>query len=262
MYRAKWSQWKKAVVNDHDPTSPRPSGARRLLSHPGRWIAVGVVACAAIGIPVGVSACSAATSPSATAATSAPASGHAGSGGPGGGSNARSGPAEGGSAGTVGGLSASSFTLTTSTGQQVTVTETSATTYQNGTSSTSASALTAGEPVLVVGTVNGATITAAQVIEQSTSGGSAAPAVPFQQGAPSTAKQVGQIPANYTEGSGTIVSGTTADKATEAALGAYTGGVVDRVVQLSNGEYEVHNIGVNWPHHIFDNQDFQVVGAE
>jgi hypothetical protein len=73
---------------------------------------------------------------------------------------------------------------------------------------------------------------------------------------------VGQIPANYTEGSGTIVSGTTADKATEAALAAYTGGVVDRVVQLSNGEYEVHNIGVNWPHHIFVNQDFQVVGAE
>ena len=109
--------------------------------------------------------------------------------------------------------------------------------------------------------VNGTTITAAQVIEQSTSG-SATQAVPFQQGAPSTAKQVGQIPANYTEGSGTIVSGTTADQATEAALAAYTGGVVDRVVQLSSGEYEVHNIGVNWPHHIFVDQNFQVVGAE
>jgi hypothetical protein len=83
----------------------------------------------------------------------------------------------------------------------------------------------------------------------------------FQQGAPSAAKQDGQIPANYTEGSGTIVSGTTANKATEAALAAYPGGVVDRVVQLSNGEYEVHYIGVNWPHHIFVNQSFQVVGA-
>jgi hypothetical protein len=31
-------------------------------------------------------------------------------------------------------------------------------------------------------------------------------------------------------------------------------------VQLSNGEYEVHYIGVNWPHHVF-NQDFKVVGA-
>jgi hypothetical protein len=32
-------------------------------------------------------------------------------------------------------------------------------------------------------------------------------------------------------------------------------------VQLSNGEYEVHNIGVNWPHHIFVNVAFKVVGA-
>ena len=84
--------------------------------------------------------------------------------------------------------------------------------------------------------------------------------VPFSQGAPSTSKQAGQIP-NYTEGQGTIVSGTTANKATEAALAAYPGGVVDRVVQLSNGEYEAHNIGVNWPHHVFVSQDFKVVGA-
>jgi hypothetical protein len=256
----------EAFVNDHDPTSPRPSGARRLLSHPRRWIAGGVVTCAAIGIPLGIAASSAATSPSASpsapAKGGAAAGGHLGSGGPGGGSNARSGPAEGGAAGTVGGVSGSTFTLTTSTGQKVTVTETSATTAQNGTSSTSTSALTAGEHVLVLGTVNGTTLTATQVIDESTSGASPAQAVPFQRGAPSTAKQVGQIPANYTEGSGTIVSGTTADKATEAALAAYTGGVVDRVVQLSNGQYEVHNIGVNWPHHIFVNQDFQVVGAE
>jgi hypothetical protein len=33
-------------------------------------------------------------------------------------------------------------------------------------------------------------------------------------------------------------------------------------VQRSNGEYEVHYIGVNWPHHIFVNQDFNVVGAD
>jgi len=58
-----------------------------------------------------------------------------------------------------------------------------------------------------------------------------------------------------------LVSGTTANRATEAALASYSGGVVDRVVKLSNGEYEVHNIGVNWPHHIFVNQDFKVVGA-
>jgi hypothetical protein len=101
---------------------------------------------------------------------------------------------------------------------------------------------------------------------QSTSGASAtsttAKVVPFQRGAPTTSKQVGQIPANYREGSGTIVSGTTANRATEATLAAYPGGVVDRVVKLSNGEYEVHYIGVNWPHHVFVNQNFKVVGAE
>ncbi|MGA7087181.1 MAG: hypothetical protein WB116_02705 [Candidatus Dormiibacterota bacterium] len=86
--------------------------------------------------------------------------------------------------------------------------------------------------------------------------------VRFQQGAATTSKQVGQIPANYSQGSGTIVSGAAANKATEAALAAYPGGIVDRVVMLSNGEYEVHNIGVDWPHHIFVSQDFAVVGAD
>jgi hypothetical protein len=38
-------------------------------------------------------------------------------------------------------------------------------------------------------------------------------------------------------------------------------GIVDRVVTLSDGEYNVHYIGVNWPHHIFVNQDFNVAGA-
>jgi len=156
--------------------------------------------------------------------------------------------------------------MSTSTGQKVTVNEASTTTYQKGTSSTSASAITTGEPVLVLGTTNGTTITATQVIVQPTGGGSAtysaSKVIAFQQGAPATSKQDGQIPANYTEGSGTIVSGTAADKATEAALAAYPGGVVDRVVQLSGGEYEVHYIGVNWPHHIFVNQDFKVVGAD
>jgi hypothetical protein len=75
-------------------------------------------------------------------------------------------------------------------------------------------------------------------------------------------KKVGQIPPNYVEGSGTIVTGTAATKGTEAALAAYPGGVVDRVVKLSNGEYEAHNIVVAWPHHVFVNQDFKVVGAD
>ena len=182
-----------------------------------------------------------------------------------GGSNARSGPAAGGAVGTVASVSNSGFALSTSTGQTVTVNEASSTTYGKGASSTSVGAVKQGESVLVLGTVNGTTITAGQVIAQPTDGGgsaaSAAPVVPFQPGAPSTAKKVGQVPANYTEGSGTIISGTNANKATEAALAAYPGGVVDRVVLLSNGDYEVHNIGVNWPHHIFVNLIFEVVGA-
>jgi hypothetical protein len=110
------------------------------------------------------------------------------------------------------------------------------------------------------------TIAATQVIVQPAITGSAtssaAKVVPFQRGAPTTSKQVGQVPANWSQGSGTIISGTTANKATEAALAAYPGGIVDRVVKLSNGEYNVHYIGVNWPHHIFVNQDLEVVGAE
>jgi hypothetical protein len=163
-------------------------------------------------------------------------------------------------------VTASGFTLTTSAGQKVTVTEAASTTYQDATGTISASGITAGEPVLVLGTTNGTTITATQITVQpagsdGTAASTAAGVVPFQQGAPSAAKSVGQIPTGYTEGSGTIVSGTTADKATEAALAAYPGGVVDRVVQLSTGQYEVHYIGVNWPHHIFVNQDFTVAGA-
>jgi hypothetical protein len=47
-----------------------------------------------------------------------------------------------------------------------------------------------------------------------------------------------------------------------AGLGSLAGRHRGRVVELGNGDYEVHNIGVNWPHHIFVNQDFQVIGAD
>jgi hypothetical protein len=185
----------------------------------------------------------------------------------GGGSNARSGPASGGTSGTVANVSSSSFTLTTSAGQKVTVNEAHSTEYTNGASSTSARAMRTGASVLVLGTVNGTTITASQVIVQPPNSGGPAPSsaaavVPFQRGAPSTSKQVGQIPASYSQGSGTIVSGKAANMATEAALAVYPGGVVDRVVKLSTAEYEVHNIGVNWPHHIFVDQSFKVIGAD
>jgi hypothetical protein len=182
------------------------------------------------------------------------------------GSNARSGPAAGGVVGTVSSVSTSSFTVSTSAGRSVTVKTSSPTTYRKGTSSTSASVVTTGKPVLVLGTTNGTTITATQVVVQPVGGGSTtfspSKVIGFSRGAPTTSKQDGQIPANYSEGSGTIVSGTAANKATTAALEAYPGGVVDRVVKLSNGEYEVHNIGVNWPHHIFVGKSFKVIGAD
>jgi len=225
----------------------------------------GLIAVALVSAVIGLAGC-AATSPSASAPSPAATSGHGFPAAGAGGSNARSGAAEGGAVGTVDSLSTPSFTLTTSAGQQVTVNEASSTTFLDGATSISASDLTTGETVLVLGTTSGTTITATQVIVQANDvGGSAASSaagvVPFQRGAPSAAKQDGQIPANYTEGEGTIVSGAEADQATEAALAAYPGGVVDRVVKLSTGDYEVHYIGVNWPHHIFVDQTFQVVGA-
>ena len=155
------------------------------------------------------------------------ASARGGRGGP------RSGPAEGGTAGTVDSVSPSSFAISTPADVMVTIETTSSTTYRQGTSSISASAVTKGESVVVLGTVNlGAakltTITASQVIVQPVGeGGSATPAaasvVPFQRGAPSAGKQVGQIPANYIQGAGTIVGGTEANKATVPALAAYPG---------------------------------------
>jgi hypothetical protein len=99
----------------------------------------------------------------------------------------------------------------------------------------------------------------------SSSGASAATAgkvIPFQQGQPSPATKVGQVPASFTAGTGKIITGTAADKAKAAAVAAYPGGTVNRVVLLSDGEYNVHIIGVNWPHHVFVNQNFKVVGAE
>jgi hypothetical protein len=221
-----------------------------------KFIAIGATA---IVLGGGAYAVVSATSGSGSAATteasssSAPFPSHGGGFPKGGGSNARSGPATGGAIGTVESVSSSGFTMSTPAGQAVTVAEASAGAFKEG------------ESVLVLGTTDGTTITAVQVIVQPAGGepsSTAAEVVPFQQGSPSASKEVGQIPADYSEGSGTIVGGTEANKATEAALDAYPGGIVDRVVKLSDGEYEVHNIGVNWPHHVFVDQEFKVVGAE
>jgi hypothetical protein len=249
------------AVSEHQPD--RAKMRRRPLSK--RVLGIGVALCVpALGI--GLAACggtatsTAATTPSATA-TQAGAS--AASTGSGGGSNARSTNAAGGSVGKVTAVSASSFTVSTPTGGKVTVKSTSSTVYDEGTKKSVASAVTKGKTVLVLGKVNSTTITASQVIVGPAINLSKASAnvVAFKSPNESASKSVGQIPASYKQGTGTIVSGTTATKATEAALTSYAGGVVDRVVRLSNGEYEVHNIGVNWPHHVFVTSDYKVVGA-
>jgi len=240
----------------------RRSGVRGSLSVFRRGLIVAAALMGSLtGLFVGLG-----TSSASAAQSVAPSTPSAHRGSVGAGSNARSGPAAGGSFGTIGNVAKSSFTLTTSAAQEVTVDEVSSTMYEKGASSVAKTTLTKGAHVLVLGTVSSTTIKATQIIVQKAGGGSkpatAATVVPFQRGAQETSKQAGQIPVSYSEGSGTIVSGTTANKATEAALAAYPGGIVDRVVRLSNGEYEVHNIGVNWPHHVFVNQDFTVVGAE
>jgi|ERR1700694_5037 len=86
--------------------------------------------------------------------------------------------------------------------------------------------------------------------------------IPFHRGQPGPSKVVGQVPANFRPGTGTIITGAAANMAKTAALAAYPGGTVNRVVLLSNGEYNVHIIGVSWPHHVFVSKNFNVVGAE
>ena len=232
-----------------------------------RIIAAAVAATAIAGGSYGIvtaTSGSASATPAASSSSSSSSS-PAGGFGSGGGSNARSGPAAGGTAGTVSSVSSSGFTLTTATGQKVTIKQASSTAYEKGTNAATVSAVTTGEPVLVLGTADSTTITATQVIVQPPSTSASNPGgqvIGFSKGAKGSSEQVGQIPSDYTQGSGTLVTGTAADKATEAALAAYPGGVVDRVVALGNGDYEVHYIGVNWPHHIFVNQDFRVIGAD
>jgi Domain of unknown function (DUF5666) len=237
------------------PLSKRILGVAVALFVPA--LGLGLAACG------GTSSSAAATTPSTAATQTSASTGFAGHAGSGGGSNARSKNAAGGSVGTVTGVSASSFTVSTPTGEKVTVKKNSSTVYDKGTSTSAASAVTKGTTVLVLGKVDSTTITASQVIVGPSINLSKASAnvISFKKGSQSASKTVGQVPTSYKQGSGTIVSGTTATKATEAALTSYAGGIVDRVVRLSNGEYEVHYIGVNWPHHIFVTSDFKVVGA-
>jgi hypothetical protein len=72
---------------------------------------------------------------------------------------------------------------------------------------------------------------------------------------------VGKVPQGWHSGSGTIITGTAANKAKAVALAKYPGGTVNRVLKLSDGSYAVHMIKISWPHHVFVSKNFKVTGA-
>ncbi|HZZ57585.1 MAG TPA: hypothetical protein VFE31_07120 [Opitutaceae bacterium] len=123
--------------------------------------------------------------------------------------------------------------------------------------------------MLVLGIVAGLqgarkiTIKASRVIADPVPTGVApAAGIAFERGKPAPKRGVGRIPAHYVAGRGTIVNGTEANQAILAALAAYPNGLINRVVKLSDGSYEVHHIGVAWPHHIFVGANFKYLGAD
>lgn len=284
------------LPNSGQPVPPQgPTGQRGFFSRT-RNIAItaGVAVVAIGGITIGVVATSGSSGSTTTAASSNTRStgprgpfarGTGGTGGVGGSgtstgsgarSNARATDKPGGTAGTVSSVSSSSsspsstsssgFTVTTTVGEKFTVNASASTNYENATNgtptATTASVVTTGAAILVLGTVNGATISATQVIvEPAGSGYTTASSVVtvLQRGQPNKSQSYGTIP-SYTEGQGTIVGAGTADQAVTTALKQYPGGIVDRVVLLAGGYYEVHDIGTNI-HHVFENSSFQVIGA-
>lgn len=149
------------------------------------------IAAAAAAIAIGGGSYAIVSASSGSALASAPTSASSSPRTGDGASNARSGPAAGGTEGTVSSLSSSGFTLTTSAGQKVTITEAPATTYHEGPSPASASAIADGDPVLVLGTAENTTIAATQVIVHpaAPAAATAAQVVPFHRGAASTSKQ-------------------------------------------------------------------------
>jgi hypothetical protein len=76
-----------------------------------------------------------------------------------------------------------------------------------------------------------------------------------------TQQETGHVPAGWQPGTGTIITGAAADQAKAAAVAAYPGGIVNRVLQLSDGSYAVHRIAVPSPHHVFVSKDFKVTGT-
>jgi hypothetical protein len=72
----------------------------------------------------------------------------------------------------------------------------------------------------------------------------------------------GKVPANWSPGTGTIVTGADADKAKAAAVASGNPGTVNRVLKLSDGSYVVHFFATSGPHHVFVSKDFKVTAAQ
>jgi hypothetical protein len=123
-------------------------------------------------------------------------------------------------------------------------------------------AVGAAAVAVAVGGVAIANSSSSNAATGTTGAATTAKVIPFDRGNPSPSRVVGQVPQGWNPGSGTIVTGAAADKAKAAAVAAYPGGIVNRVVLLSNGDYNVHILAVNWPHHVFVSKDFKVTGAE
>jgi len=168
---------------DHDPVvatppvGPRADRSKRLLANRTTgWVAAGVLACAVVGLSVALATTS--SSPTAPFRNGVTAPGRFGGvptpgrsyfgGGPFAG---RFGPGAGAVSGTVDSVSALRFTMTTNTGRKLTVDEQSSTTYRTRTGSASASAVTHGARVVVVGSTSGSTLKAKQVVVLPAGGG-------------------------------------------------------------------------------------------
>ena len=92
-------------------------------------------------------------------------------------------------------------------------------------------------------------------------GAGAGPAGARGEFAPAGTPAGGQVPQDWSPGSGTIVTGAAADQAKAAALDAGYSGTVNRVLKLSDGSYAVHMFATQGPHHVFVSKDFKVTGA-
>ena len=117
---------------------------------------------------------------------------------------------------------------------------------------------------IAIGTAAVAAGIGAYAIAHASSGNGAsdtAKAAPFAYSSQNNQRVVGQVPQGWHSGSGTIITGASADKAEAVAVANYPGGTVNRVLKLSDGSYAVHMIKISWPHHVFVGKNFKVTGA-